>query len=145
MTIANARIEYGEKPSLEIIEQLNKAIIFGEKLKLNEEGEFDSYWNTFLVDLDMVPQGTKLHIQEIITHPSIQSLIRERNPSYNHKVKVSVPGNGLLNLKRVKVVLDCCTEVLQRNLDEGWCIIAACPQPDQRRPDYILGTSRDDN
>lgn len=31
------------------------------------------------------------------------------------------------------------TDVLQEQIAKGWRIIAACPQPDQRRPDYILG------
>ena len=36
---------------------------------------------------------------------------------------------------------DACTNALQENLDNGWRIIAVCPQP-QRRPDYILGRKR---
>lgn len=27
-------------------------------------------------------------------------------------------------------------------LDAGWRILAVCPQPDQRRPDYILGRTK---
>jgi hypothetical protein len=34
---------------------------------------------------------------------------------------------------------DACSDALQNELDNGWRIIAACPQPDQRRPDYSLG------
>lgn len=34
---------------------------------------------------------------------------------------------------------DACTDQLQGALNSGWRIISACPQPDQRRPDYILG------
>jgi hypothetical protein len=57
----------------------------------------------------------------------------------NKKVNVAVPNLGLLTIEHVKVEEDCCTEQLQHELNHGWRIIAICPQPDQRRPDYILG------
>lgn len=62
--------------------------------------------------------------------------------SYNERVNVHVPGLGLLLLDDVYLANDCCTDELQKMLDQGWRIIAACPQPDQRRPDYILGRKR---
>jgi hypothetical protein len=34
---------------------------------------------------------------------------------------------------------DQCTDGLREYLKEGWRILAICPQPGQRRPDYILG------
>lgn len=40
---------------------------------------------------------------------------------------------------KVMVLEDACTDKLQEHLEEGWRIIAVCPQRDQRRPDYILG------
>lgn len=52
--------------------------------------------------------------------------------------QVHLPGNELLKLSKVEVREDCCTNQLQTDLDEGWRIIAVCPQP-SRRPDYILG------
>lgn len=61
---------------------------------------------------------------------------------YNAKVHVHVPGFGLLMLNEVDMEYDCCTDVLQDRLNKGWRIIAACPQPDKRRPDYILGRAR---
>lgn len=59
--------------------------------------------------------------------------------SVNKRVEVHVPGLGLLLMRSVRLLEDACTDDLQRELDKGWRIIAACPQPDQRRPDYILG------
>lgn len=61
---------------------------------------------------------------------------------FNERCNVHVPGIGLLLLDEVKLLGDCCTDNLQGHLDEGWRIIAACPQPDQRRPDYILGRAK---
>lgn len=60
-------------------------------------------------------------------------------PAFNAKCDVHVPGLGLLVLNEVLVLEDCCTEELQRTLDDGWRIVAACPQPNSRRPDYVVG------
>lgn len=57
----------------------------------------------------------------------------------NHRVDVHVPGNALLAIDEVELISDCCTDYLSERLGQGWRIVAVCPQPDQRRPDYILG------
>lgn len=62
--------------------------------------------------------------------------------TYNAKVNVHVPGLGLLLIDEVKIEEDYCTERLQHDIDDGWRIIAACPQPDRRRPDYVLGRTK---
>lgn len=59
--------------------------------------------------------------------------------NYNSKVDVHMPGQALANYNELMLLEDCCTDELARSLDNGWRIIAACPQPDQRRPDWILG------
>jgi len=59
--------------------------------------------------------------------------------SYNTKCEVHMPGQALSMYNDMKLLEDSCTDVLQEALNEGWRIIAACPQPDQRRPDYVLG------
>lgn len=58
---------------------------------------------------------------------------------FNERCDVHVPGLGLLAMNRTMLLEDSCTDRLQEALDNGWRIIAACPQPDSRRPDYILG------
>ena len=58
---------------------------------------------------------------------------------FNTKVGVHISDLGLLNVKEVDVLYDCCTDGLQEWLNEGWRILAICPQPDKRRPDYIMG------
>ena len=58
---------------------------------------------------------------------------------YNSKVEVHVPGQALMLMNEILLLEDDCSDYLQSKLDGGWRIIAACPQPDQRRPDYILG------
>jgi hypothetical protein len=60
----------------------------------------------------------------------------------NNKVDVHVPNLGLLLMDEVEVAYDFCTEALQDKIDDGWRILAICPQPDQRRPDYVLGRTK---
>jgi hypothetical protein len=62
-----------------------------------------------------------------------------REDYYNERVNVHVPGLALLTYNKTMLLEDCCTHYLQEMLDDGWRIIAVSPQPDQRRPDYILG------
>lgn len=59
--------------------------------------------------------------------------------TYNQKCEVHMPGQALSVYNEVMLLEDTCTDALQLELTKGWRIIAACPQPDQRRPDYILG------
>jgi len=64
-----------------------------------------------------------------------------RSPAFNQKVQVIVPGLGLLLIDEVSIACDACTSELNSALKDGWRILAVCPQPDQRRPDYVLGRS----
>lgn len=59
--------------------------------------------------------------------------------TYNNRCDVHLPGNMLAMYNEMAILEDACTDVLQSNLNAGWRIVAACPQPDQRRPDYVLG------
>lgn len=58
---------------------------------------------------------------------------------FNAACHVHMPGNALMTFNATMLLEDSCTDALQLQMDAGWRIIAACPQPDQRRPDYILG------
>ena len=61
--------------------------------------------------------------------------------SMNEKCGQHQPNNALLAVAETKLLQDSCTDVLQEELAAGWRILAIQPQPDQRRPDYILGRS----
>lgn len=65
--------------------------------------------------------------------------VKEVSLAFNDRCNQVQPSAGLLNIRHTQVFEDCCTDVLQRQLDNGWVILAIQPQPDQRRPDYILG------
>lgn len=63
----------------------------------------------------------------------------DKSVQFNQECNVHVPNLGLLAINQLAYATDYCTEELQALLDRGYRIIAACPQPNQRRPDYILG------
>lgn len=54
-------------------------------------------------------------------------------------VNVTLPGYELPLYTHVDWREDCCTQEIQDLLKDGWRILAILPQPNQRRPDYILG------
>jgi len=58
---------------------------------------------------------------------------------FNQRIEVHTPGNAMLAFNELRLAEDMCTDALQNILDEGWRVMAVCPQPDQRRPDYVLG------
>lgn len=80
-------------------------------------------------------------IIELIDKANIvpRQLAIDNHPSFNAKCNVHVPNNTMLRFDEVIFIEDACTVGIQEHLNEGYRIIAVCPQPDQRRPDYILG------
>lgn len=62
--------------------------------------------------------------------------VQAKNPS---GIVVHIPNHELYNVRECKVMENCCTDMLNAQLNHNWRILAICPQPNQRRPDYILG------
>ncbi|MGG0793777.1 hypothetical protein ABE137_07195 [Brevibacillus laterosporus] len=58
---------------------------------------------------------------------------------FNQKCDVHIGNLGLLNINQLGYAVNKCTEELQKVLNQGWRILAVCPQSNQRRPDYVLG------
>ena len=69
---------------------------------------------------------------------TLDNLKQTSELSWNAKLAVPV-NTWLNNVNEMRLLEDCCTDALQDVLNDGWRMIAICPQPDQRRPDYILG------
>lgn len=90
-----------------------------------------------LVDSDEIEAwnevGVEMHIKRI---KGVHS--NDANPA-KAIYQVSVANVGLMNVQRVDVLEDGCTNELQRWLDRGWRIIAVCPPNDTRRPAYVMG------
>jgi hypothetical protein len=78
-------------------------------------------------------------VEKIGALPKVPTI---ENQSFNSRCSVHVPGLGLLLIDEVMVRTDYCTEKLQEDLEDGWRVLAICPQPDQRRPDYVLGRQK---
>lgn len=75
-------------------------------------------------------------------HKAEQQLLANADVSvnnYNQRVDVHMPGQALAMYNELMLLEDSCTDRVAESLDNGWRIIACCPQPDQRRPDYVLG------
>lgn len=73
-------------------------------------------------------------------HKDVDTILQKIEPVLNAKCNVVVPGPGLTEIKYTCLLEDSCTDVLQEHLKRGWKILAICVQPNQRRPDYILGS-----
>lgn len=58
---------------------------------------------------------------------------------FNEVCGQAQPGLPLTAVAETMLLADACTDALQEKLASGWRILAIQPQPDQRRPDYILG------
>ncbi|ATB52664.1 hypothetical protein PVS_28 [Vibrio phage vB_VspS_VS-ABTNL-3] len=89
-------------------------------------------------------KGVKLRASEIFAmlgeKPTINVTRQEEIPNnFNSHCEVHMPGQALSFYNNTMLMEDACTDALQSELEQGWRIIAVCPQPDQRRPDYILG------
>lgn len=126
---------------------LKAAWVWGTEMKFNEDGHVAYSWNNYLVDADRMPCVPHV-IKKVVASDRPLGLdvdTPSRPPVVNNRVNVMVPGLGLLLLDEVKLLADACTDYLNEHLKERWRIVAVCPQPDQRRPDYIVGRVKDSN
>ena len=62
-----------------------------------------------------------------------------RKTTFNSKTNVHVGGGLITTYNDLLLKEDACIDDLRNELNNGWRIIAVCNQPDQRRPDFILG------
>jgi hypothetical protein len=64
------------------------------------------------------------------------------NRFFNEKCQQEQPSNNLLSINQTMLLEDACTDYLQTHIADGWRILAIQPQPNQRRPDYVLGRAQ---
>ena len=62
-----------------------------------------------------------------------------RKTTFNSKTNVHVGGGLITTYNDLLLKEDACIDDLRNELNNGWRIIAVCNQPDQRRPDFVLG------
>lgn len=91
------------------------------------------------IDTPVSNLDTILYTIEDKVNNLVKVLADVEGRSFNSKCNVHVGGGLLVTFNELKLSEDTCTDVLQIELNDGWRIMAVCVQPDQRRPDYILG------
>lgn len=80
----------------------------------------------------------------IETHTALMSkqfeqLSKFSTQKFNELCNVPNYDTSMQLINQVMLLENCCTDQLQKALSDGWRIIAVSPQPNQRRPDYVLG------
>lgn len=152
---AKFQFTYGTELSTVVVDALNRAGI-EPGVVLDEHGKVP-FMQTYEADLRevmaVVPPVVRIEVQGMADARPLMELVdavrglnarmlgRPSDPSsyVNNRVEVHVPGAALLAIDEVDVLYDCCTDELARHLGIGWRLVAVCPQPDQRRPDYVIG------
>lgn len=148
MKLLKVRFGYGVVFSPEQRAILDSSCIGTVDPEWNEDGTMRNSYSCFVVDIGAMERlGTscRAELLGVIDNAATKRLAEfgQRNTTVvNEKCSVAVAGLGLLTVDEVKACEDLCTQKLQEELDDGWRILAVCVQPDQRRPDYVLGRTR---
>lgn len=125
--------EDGNRPSFEIIDVVeNQRLYLNSRQMLELLSLTKSYTVEGKVSVDLG------EMFQNVSSKSERPVVSEEN-YYNQKCEVHLPGNMLATYNEILLLEDVCTDELQRSLGNGYRIITACPQANQRRPDYILG------
>ena len=78
-----------------------------------------------------------------LLNKQFEQLAKFSSQQFNEKCNVPNYDTSMQLINQILLLEDCCSDYLQLALSDGWRIIAISPQPDQRRPDYILGRHTD--
>lgn len=144
--IVEIELKYGIKPTPEQLTAYKKQT--NTELKLNEDGTVH-YWSRPLsISLDKALQlKIPFEILKVLDYVGTESLVAQGIQQaaqtvgpVNERCQVIV-GSSAYNVTEVKLLADQCTDSLQCELNDGWHILAVCVQPNQRRPDYVMGKS----
>jgi len=150
--IKTRRIHLGTDSEVSVWSDIPEEEMEPDKFYLDSTKEYVTDATAFLVsfpELETRVKPIKLPAQTLddmsnkleIMANKIENILGafDKDMQFNSKCEVHVPNLGLLNINNLAYANDYCTERLQGKLNEGWRILAICPQPNQRRPDYVLG------
>ena len=91
-----------------------------------------------LLQTDMVEHTVNIDL-EVLSNKIMDKVIKNSQQLFNQKLEVHQPNMPLFQYNDYVHVIDYCTTSLQDDyIDKGYRVVCVCPQPDQRRPDYIL-------
>lgn len=138
-TLAKIKFSYDVTLSVEQQNRL-KELAFVADFSISENHEYR--WSTISMLIEDAMMFGKFEVIQILQYhilDKISSFQQREMSNLNQKCNVMVNGLGTLAIDEVKACLDFCTDALNEELKNGWRIVAICVQPDQRRPDYILG------
>lgn len=90
-----------------------------------------------VIDVD-VEDSFNIDIEVLADRISSSIIGRTTENIYNQRLEIHQPNSPLFMYNDYKVLTDCCIESLQEEIDNGWRVVSVCPQPDQRRPDYVV-------
>lgn len=95
------------------------------------------YYNDYFMDESEVTAWADAGVE--LTMSRIKGLASPDGDIRNTIYQISVANVGLMQIQTVDVLENCCTDELQRWLDNSWRILAVCPPNDARRPSYVMG------
>lgn len=100
----------------------------------------NSFGKEYRIVIEPFKQNIFIGLDEKLEAAYPDDIPKPISPNITH---VHIPNIGLLLIDEVQVLEDSCTDSLQRELDQGWRILAVCPPNGTRRPDYILGRTKE--
>ena len=111
-----------------------------ELMDLGYCGGYFNAQNQFKVVIEIPDQFDVKELIGSVIEKTVKSVTDNR--FFNEKCQQEQPSNSLLSINQTMLLEDACTDNLQNHIADGWRILAIQPQPDQRRPDYILGRNQ---
>jgi hypothetical protein len=150
-------LEYQSSPTEAMVEAVWQGWP-GIQERFSERGKFtaDNWWSIHAAPVRMtmdevealvqlgVPVKLEADVGTMLTKMVDRGMrngqdISAEDLRHSRTVQIAVADVGLMHVRQVTWLEDCCTEELQAQLDAGWRILAVCPPNARRRPDYILG------
>ncbi len=122
--------------------------VLGAGVPIDENLGTTYCWPTeTVIDLDVDgPRLTALGVSfEVVSFKGTLKQVVPGTDGQPVTVYVQVPSIGLLTISEVRVEENACTDTLQGLLDDGWRLLCVCPPNSQRRPDYILGRTKEEH
>lgn len=103
------------------------------------QAEFKPGWLHHELTMDSVEAEVWMACGIKLTFSRLKGLASDSRDLPKVCYQIAVANVGLLQIQKVDVMEDACTDELQKWLDRGWRILAVCPPNSTRRPDYVMG------